>query len=96
MRDTPVSGLGLGLVGDLRAPDRAYVLAERGTGSIGGGTGAVTGTGRSRKLKKTRMVEGDWELVRTDYDYNEQQSRSRRSSRIEKGSTGDGAGGLES
>jgi hypothetical protein len=28
-----------------------------------------TGSGRGRKLKKTRLVEGDWELVRTDQDW---------------------------
>ena len=47
---------------NLRPPDKAYVLAERSSP-------AAYGSGRSsrgRKLQRTRLVEGDWELVRTD------------------------------
>jgi len=78
-----IDGLGLGL-GDinlnLRPPDKAYVLAERSSAG-------VYGSGRSsrgRKLQKTRLVEGDWELVRTDQlevDSN-MGGQSRRISRI--------------
>lgn len=75
-------GLGLGMkygLGEIRAPDRAYVLAERST-MMGTGTGTGTGSsGKGRTLKKTRLVEGDWELVRTDF---EDMNRSKRSSRI--------------
>lgn len=60
------SGLGLGI--DISPPERAYILAER-TWSGGGSAGCGTGSGRGRKLKKARLVEGDWELVRTDHDW---------------------------
>ena len=73
-------GLGLGMkygLGEIRAPDRAYVLAERDSGFAGTGTSS---SGKGRKLKKTRLVEGDWELVRTDFEDFER--RSKRSSRL--------------
>jgi hypothetical protein len=68
-------GLGIGQGGELgprefRPPERAYILGDRRSGhdsTSGSGTGS--GSGRGRKLKKTRLVEGDWELVRTDQDW---------------------------
>jgi hypothetical protein len=75
-------------LGEIRQPDRAYVLAERNFTFTGTGTSS---SGKGRKLKKTRLVEGDWELVRTDFE--DMERRSKRSSRIggeqEKGN-GDG------
>ena len=79
-----IDGLGLGMkygLGELRMPDRAYVLSDRDTTMRSVGTGS-SGSGRGRKLKKTRLVEGDWELVRTDYQ--DLERRSKRSSRIVK------------
>jgi len=73
-------GLGLGMkygLGEIRAPDRAYVLAEGNSAFTGTGTSS---SGKGRKLKKTRLVEGDWELVRTDFEDFER--RSKRNSRI--------------
>jgi hypothetical protein len=73
-------GLGLGMrygLGEIRAPDRAYVLAERNSTFTGTGTSS---SGKGRKLKKTRLVEGDWELVRTDFE--DMERRSKRNSRI--------------
>jgi len=73
-------GLGLGMkygLGEIRQPDRAYVLAERSSAFTGTGTSS---SGKGRKLKKTRLVEGDWELVRTDFE--DMERRSKRNSRI--------------
>jgi hypothetical protein len=73
-------GLGLGMrygLGEIRQPDRAYVLAERSSTYTGTGTSS---SGKGRKLKKTRLVEGDWELVRTDFE--DMERRSKRSSRL--------------
>ena len=77
-----IDGLGLGMkygLGGLRMPDRAYVLSDRDAITRSVGTGS-SGSGGGRKLKKTRLVEGDWELVRTDYQ--DLERRSKRSSRI--------------
>lgn len=73
-------GLGLGMkygLGEIGAPNRTYVLAERDSAFTGTGTSS---SGKGRKLKKTRLVEGDWELVRTDFEDFER--RSKRNSRI--------------
>jgi hypothetical protein len=64
-------------LGEIRQPDRAYVLAERNFTFTGTGTSS---SGKGRKLKKTRLVEGDWELVRTDFE--DMERRSKRSNRI--------------
>lgn len=72
-----LSGLGLGIdpaMYSLRAPDRTYITADKdrirgsvhGSGHTEGGASA-----RGRRLKKTRMVEGDWELVRQDVEEDE-------------------------
>jgi hypothetical protein len=84
-------GLGLGMrygLGEIKAPDRAYVLAERNSAMVGTGT---NGSGKSRKLRKTRLVEGDWELVRTDFE--DLERRSKRSSRIGRGLEGEKGNG---
>jgi hypothetical protein len=65
---------------NLRPPDRAYVLAERNS-TVGYGTGRSIG---GRKLQKTRLVEGDWELVRTDYDHLETANDGQGSKRISR------------
>jgi len=81
-RGGAIDGLGLGMkygLGELRMPDRAYVLSDRDTTMRSVGTGSC-GSGGGRKLKKTRLVEGDWELVRTDFE--DLGRRSKRSSRI--------------
>ena len=83
-RGGAIDGLGLGMkygLGGLRMPDRAYVLSDRDAITRSVGTGS-SGSGGGRKLKKTRLVEGDWELVRTDFE--DLARRSKRSSRIVK------------
>jgi hypothetical protein len=76
-----IDGLGLGLGNlNLRPPDRAYVLAERNL-TVGYGTGRSS---RGRKLQKTRLVEGDWELVRTGYDHLGIQKDGQGSKRISR------------
>jgi hypothetical protein len=72
-------GLGLGIVPDvgLTPPERAYVLGERMWSGDGAGSGG-RGSGRGRKLKKTRLVEGDWELVRTDQDWRDVRPEERK------------------
>jgi len=81
-RGGAIDGLGLGMkygLGGLRMPDRAYVLSDRDAITRSVGTGS-SGSGGGRKLKKTRLVEGDWELVRTDFE--DLARRSKRSGRI--------------
>jgi hypothetical protein len=49
--------------------------------TVGYGTGRSS---RGRKLQKTRLVEGDWELVRTGYDHLGIQKDGQGSKRISR------------